>query len=151
MAVTGAESKGSLRVRLYPVGRRVESPGPYPSVCETSVILRRSLPATLSHPLDGHDTVCADDSRAAVACPKGVNPKCFGVVQTELAKLGTITKVGSKNTRRPQGHPRPVYDRGLVDATAARQRLAKHPDIEIPYDGTADGGDDDHAEPAATA
>lgn len=110
------------------------------------VIIRRSQRALLLHLLDGHQTVCADDIRAAVACPKGINPKCFGVVPTELAKLGIITKVGFKNTRRPKGHSRPVSEWGLLDAAAAQQWLAKKPEIALPP-----GDDDDHAEPAVTA
>ena len=114
-------------------------------IFKRKVYVRRGRRAAILHLLDGHETVCADDIRAAVACPKGINPKCFGVVPTELAKLGLITKVGFKNTRRPDAHSRSIYIWGLVDAAAAKQWLAKNPDIEMPPDGPADDDGNAHA------
>lgn len=83
-------------------------------IFKRKVYVRRGRRAAILHLLDGHDTVCADDIRAAVACPKGINPKCFGVVPTELAKLGLITKVGFKNTRRPDAPIRGRFTSGVL-------------------------------------
>jgi len=74
----------------------------------------------------------ADDVRAAVELPDGVNPKCFGAVPGPLAKAGIIERVGFAPTSRPMAHARNLTVWRLVDSAAAEAWLQDHPDQPDP-------------------
>ena len=80
----------------------------------------------------------ADDVRAAVELPPGINPKLFGAVPSTLARAGIIRRAGYATTGRPAAHARPVTVWALVDRAAATRWLADHPDL-------GDLDDDDQA------
>lgn len=73
-------------------------------------------------------TATADDVRAAVELPPGIDPKCFGAVATPLAKSGIVAQAGYALTVRPEAHARPIAVWRLADRAAAEQWLAAHPD-----------------------
>jgi hypothetical protein len=73
-------------------------------------------------------TATADDVRAAVPIPTGINPKCFGAVPGQLARAGIIGRVGFAETTRREGHARPLSVWRLIDRAGALQWLADHPD-----------------------
>lgn len=85
---------------------------------------RRALLAALM----ANGTATADDVRAAVELPPGINPKCFGAVAVPLAKAGIIERVTYAATARPEAHARPVAVWRLADRAAAIAWLAAHPD-----------------------
>ena len=91
---------------------------------------RRALLAALL----AHGTATADDVRAAVELPPGIDPKCFGAVATPLAKAGIIEREGFAQTSRPTAHARPVSIWKLADHGKAERWLLDNPDR----------GDDDH-------
>jgi len=71
----------------------------------------------------------ADDVRARVELPKGINPKAFGAVPSVLARVGIIRRDGFTRSTRPQAHARPVSIWKLADAVAAKRWLASHPPL----------------------
>lgn len=87
--------------------------------------LRASRRAMLSALL-ANGTATADDVRAAVELPDGVNPKAFGAVPGVLARTGIIRRVGFVPTERPEGHARHVSKWRLVDGPKAEAWLAAH-------------------------
>ena len=97
------------------------------------VYVRRGRRALLRTLLDS-GTATADDVRAAVKLPPGIDPKCFGSVPGALVRAEIIRAGGFGKTRRPVGHARPVTVWELVDRAAALQWLANHPDQPDPDD-----------------
>ena len=53
-------------------------------------------------------TATADDVRASVQIPDGMDPVCFGVVPAPLARMGIIRRVDFATTSRAVAHARPV-------------------------------------------
>lgn len=74
----------------------------------------------------------ADDVRAAVELPDGLDPKLFGAVPGALARAGIIEADGCVITGRPEAHARPVKVWRLADYPAAHRWLAEHPDRPDP-------------------
>lgn len=68
----------------------------------------------------------ADDVRAWVELPKGINPKAFGAVPSVLARAGIIRRDGFVSSTRPQAHARPVSVWKLADPATAKRWLASH-------------------------
>jgi hypothetical protein len=77
-------------------------------------------------------TATADDVRAAVELPPGLNPKLFGVVPGPLAEAHIIRSVGYLRSRRPAAHARDLRVWELADRSAALAWLANHPDLPDP-------------------
>lgn len=75
-----------------------------------------------------HGKVTADEVRALVPLPAGIDPKAFGAVPGVLSKLGLIEPFGFQHTTRAAGHARPVRVWRIRDAEAARRWLNDHPD-----------------------
>jgi hypothetical protein len=100
-----------------------------------AVYVRRGRRALLSHLL-AHGTATADDVRAAVHLPPGINPKCFGAVPGPLAESGVIRAAGYVKTARPKGHARPVRQWELADRAGAYDWLRANPDIPDPSQPT---------------
>ncbi|MDX1965099.1 MAG: hypothetical protein SFX18_18285 [Pirellulales bacterium] len=105
-----------------------------------SVYILRGRRALLTALLAGAETVTADDVRAAVELPHGIDPRCLGAVPTPLADAGIIRADGYATSRRAEAHARPMRLWRLVDADAARRWLAAHPDRPDPDCGAATGG-----------
>jgi len=82
------------------------------------VYVNRGRRALLSALLE-RGRATADDMRAAVDLPAGVNPKLFGAAPGPLARAGIIRAAGYTNSRRPESHARPVKVWTLADRTAA--------------------------------
>jgi hypothetical protein len=96
-----------------------------------AVYVRRGRRALLSQLLAA-GTATADDVRAAVELPPGLDPKLFGVVPGPLAEAGIIKPAGFAKTARPQAHGRPVLRWQLADRGAAVAWLAANPDLPEP-------------------
>jgi hypothetical protein len=77
-------------------------------------------------------TATADDVRAGIDLPAGVDPVCLGAVPTPLARAGIIRRLGYAETTRPCAHARPVSVWELVDRAAAEAWLIAHPDVPPP-------------------
>src|SRR5262249_44911802 len=92
------------------------------------VYVRRGRRALLLQLLDA-GTATADDVRAVVELPPGLNPKLFGAVPRPLAKAGMIRAVGHVPTSRKEGHGRPVMRWQLADRDAALAWLGVNPDL----------------------
>jgi hypothetical protein len=90
--------------------------------------IRRAQRALLRALLES-GTATADDVRAAVELPPGINPKLFGAVPSTLARAGIIRRAGYATTGRPAAHARPVSVWTLADRDAAVRWLADHPDL----------------------
>lgn len=100
------------------------------------VVIRRAQRALLTVLLEtGSGT--ADDVRALVELPPGVNAKCFGAAPGPLARAGIISQAGFVKTNRPEAHARPLTLWELVDRVTAMRWLDSHPDLPDP-------GNDDH-------
>lgn len=78
------------------------------------------------------DTATADDVRAAVELPPGIDPKCLGAVPGALVRAGIIIRDGYVPTARADAHARPVSVWRLIDRAAAEQWLIDHPEIPEP-------------------
>jgi hypothetical protein len=72
-------------------------------------------------------TATADDVRAAVALPSGIDPVCLGTVPGPLARAGIIRRVGYRDSDRAAAHARPLSLWELADPAAARAWLEDHP------------------------
>lgn len=94
-------------------------------------IIRRGQRALLLALID-RGTATADDVRAAIDLPAGVNAVCLGAVPTPLARAGIIRRAGYITTTRPCAHARPVSIWELADAEAAERWLADHADQPEP-------------------
>lgn len=87
---------------------------------------RRALLRAAIDRKDG--TATADDVRAAVELPPGINAKTFGGVPGPLAKAEIIRRVGYVQTARDAAHARAVSIWQLTDRRAARAWLRAHPE-----------------------
>lgn len=76
-------------------------------------------------------TATADDIRAAITLPDGIDPVCLGAVPGSLARRGISRRMGYVPTTRPCAHARPVSVWGLVDHPGAVAWLAAHPPIPV--------------------
>jgi hypothetical protein len=85
--------------------------------------------------LVAHGTATADDVRAAVDLPDGIDPVCLGAVPLPLARAGIIVRAGYVPTGRPTAHARPVAVWRLADRAAAVAWLREHPDQPDDDDG----------------
>jgi hypothetical protein len=94
------------------------------------LLARRALLETLLE--SGEAT--ADDIRAKVETPEGVDPRVFGSVPTPLAKAKIITRSGYTKTKRPNNHARTIMVWQLIDRSAALAWLAENP---LPAEGGA--------------
>ncbi len=103
------------------------------------VFVRRGRRALLRAMLDGDGTASADDVRAAVELPPGIDPRCFGSVAGRLAYDKIIRPAGFVRSTRPECHARWVQVWELADRQAAERWLATHPDL--PDLADADQGD----------
>jgi hypothetical protein len=95
------------------------------------VYIRRGRRALLLRLLDA-GTATADDVRAAVELPLGINPKLFGAIPGPLAAAGIIAAAGYIPTTRKEGHARPVLRWRLADQAGALDWLAANPDLSDP-------------------
>jgi hypothetical protein len=94
----------------------------------------RSAQRALLRLLLNQGTATADDVRAVVDLPPGINPKAFGAAPSLLAKRGIIAADGFTRSCRPEAHARPVTVWRLVDPLAAEQWLRTHPELPSPDD-----------------
>jgi hypothetical protein len=100
--------------------------------------INRGRWALLAAMLSGDGTASADDVRAAVTIPAGIDPVFLGAVPGELARAYIIAANGFMKSARPQAYARPVQGWKLADRDAALRWLAMHPDLPRPDLG--DGG-----------
>ncbi|MCC5831324.1 MAG: hypothetical protein JJU36_17940 [Phycisphaeraceae bacterium] len=77
-----------------------------------------------------HGTATADDIRERVHVPEDIDPKALGAVPRLLANLKIIEAGGYVSSRRSDAHARPIRLWHLVNAAAALQWLADHPEPE---------------------
>ena len=86
-------------------------------------LIRACTAAALRVALDS-GAVCADDVRAVVPIPDGINPKFVGCVFRDLADAGILRRDGYQPSKRPKAHARPITLWRLADAHKAIARLA---------------------------
>ena len=86
-------------------------------------LIRDCTAAALRVALDS-GAVCADDVRAVVPIPDGINPKFVGCVFRDLADAGILRRDGYQPSKRPKAHARPITLWRLADAHKATARLA---------------------------
>jgi hypothetical protein len=84
-------------------------------------LLRRAIEAGVA---------TADDVRAVVKLPDGINPKLFGSVPGALCRGGLIRRASFTKTARAKAHARPVTIWELIDKDAAEEWLRDHPPPE---------------------
>jgi hypothetical protein len=77
-------------------------------------------------------TATADDVRAAVELPAGMDPRCLGSVPGRLAYDKIIAPAGFVRSTRPEGHARWIGRWELIDRAAAERWLRDHPDLPDP-------------------
>jgi hypothetical protein len=102
-----------------------------PPLYAAALLVRRGRRALLLRLLAA-GVATADDVRAAVELPPGVNPKLFGAVPRPLAEAGIIRPAGYTTTDRPPGHGHTIRRWALADRVAALAWLAAHPDRADP-------------------
>jgi hypothetical protein len=73
------------------------------------------------------ETFTADDLRARVVIPAGINPVVVGAALRALAVAGVIRKDGTRNSTRKLAHARPNAVWTLADSTKAAAWLAANP------------------------
>lgn len=78
----------------------------------------------------------ADDVRAGVELPPGIDPRAFGAVPGALAQPGIIRRAGYTETARAVAHARPVAVWELRDRAAALAWLAANPEPPAPREAT---------------
>jgi hypothetical protein len=74
-----------------------------------------------------HGSATADDTRAVIELPDGINPKLFGAVPGPLARAGIIRRVAFTTTTRAVAHARPVSVWALADEAKAHAWLVENP------------------------
>lgn len=74
------------------------------------------------------DEATADDVRALIEVPAGIDPKCLGSVPGSLAKAGIIRRTGYRPSTRPEAHARTLTVWALADTRKAIQWLRDHPE-----------------------
>ena len=113
-----------------------------PSPCwkpHRETLIRRGRRALLGAMLAGDGTATADDVRAAVELPDGINANLFGAVPGLLARAGIIRLARLRLSARPERHRGINRVWQLADGPAALAWLAMHPDRPGPE--PADLGD----------
>lgn len=80
--------------------------------------------------LDG--IASADDVRAAVELPKGIDARCLGSVPGPLARAHIIRRADFSKSARPERHASYISEWEIADPEAARQWLATHPNRPDP-------------------
>ncbi|HEX2972657.1 MAG TPA: hypothetical protein VHP11_10010 [Tepidisphaeraceae bacterium] len=95
-------------------------------------LINRGRRALLAVMLNGNGTATADDVRAAVTVPAGIDPVALGAVPGALARAGIIRRSGFRTSDRPEAHVRPVSVWSLTDRNAALTWLRDHPDRPNP-------------------
>lgn len=73
-------------------------------------------------------TATADDVRRAVELPVNIDPRCLGSVPGPLARAGIIRRIDYEKSDRRERHASIIAVWELLDADAARDWLARHPD-----------------------
>lgn len=96
------------------------------------VYIRRGRRAMLSAMLAGDGRATADDVRAAVELPPGIDPRCLGTVPGVLAYAKIIRATGFVRSARPERHASWLQVWELIDRAAAERWLADHPDLPDP-------------------
>ena len=104
-------------------------------------VIRRARRALLQTMLAGDGIATADDVRAAVELPPGIDPKVFGAAPSELATARIIVRDGFTRSARPKAHARHVARWKLVDRAAAMHWLATHPELAVPGPGPEHQGE----------
>ena len=94
-------------------------------------LVRLAQRALLAHLLDA-GTATADDVRAAVPLPHGIDPRVYGAAPDPLVEAGAIHHAGYTRSCRPVAHARPVVVWELADRDAAVAWLATHPELPPP-------------------
>lgn len=94
-------------------------------------LIRRGQRVLLLTLLD-RGTATADDVRAGIDLPDGIDPVCLGAVPTALARAGIIRRAGYVETTRPVAHARPVSVWVIADHAAAVAWLDSYPDLPTP-------------------
>ncbi len=69
----------------------------------------------------------ADDVRAGLFVPPGIDARCLGAVPGSLARGGIIKPVGYVKSERSTGKAKPVMVWELADRRAAQAWLASYP------------------------
>jgi hypothetical protein len=113
-------------------------------------IVRRGQRALLELLLEGRPTVNADDVRAAVELPSGVDARCLGSVPRPLATAGIITPAGYIRSCRPERHASPIQNWRLVNTLAARRWLDSHPDESLAQEERPPAGTDERSKASTT-
>ena len=93
------------------------------------VYVRRGRRAMLQKMLDGDGSATADDVRAAVELPPGIDPRLLGSVPGRLAYDRIISPAGFVRSTRPERHVSFIQVWALANREAALQWLADHPDL----------------------
>ena len=88
--------------------------------------------------LDGDGTATADNVRAAVELPAGMDPRCLGSVPGRLAYDHVIRAAGFVRSTRPVRHASWLQVWELRDRAAAECWLRDYPDLPDPADDDAD-------------
>jgi hypothetical protein len=98
---------------------------------QRAVLIRRARRAFLLRLL-AVGSATADDVRAAVELPSGIDPNLFGCVPSLFARLGIVAFAGFDTSRRPARHAGLNRVWELIDPPAALRWLADHPDLPDP-------------------
>jgi hypothetical protein len=101
-------------------------------LAERRACLVRLAQRTLLERLLYAGAATADDVRAAVPLPAGIDPRAYGAVPGPLVGAGAIRAAGYVRTARPEARVRPVTRWELADRTAAVAWLATHPELPPP-------------------
>ena len=93
-----------------------------------SRLLRRCRRVFLRLLLDGAAVATADDLRAVVDVPEGIDGRALGAVPGPLARARIIRPVGFGKSERPECHCRILTRWELADRAAAEQWLEDNPE-----------------------
>ena len=75
-----------------------------------------------------HGMATADDVYRSMTLPVGIDPRCLGAVPGHLARAGIIRRVGYIGSDRRERHASVLSVWEILNAAAAREWLARHPD-----------------------
>ena len=75
-----------------------------------------------------HGLATADDVRRAVELPANIDPRCLGSIPGPLARAGIIRCIGYEKSDRRERHASIIGVWEILNAAAAREWLARHPD-----------------------
>ena len=76
-----------------------------------------------------HGLATADDVRRAVELPANIDPRCLGSIPGPLARAGIIRCIGYEKSDRRERHASIIGVWEILNAAAARDWLARHPDL----------------------